>query len=84
MKTKEFFLKTTGVLIALIMKEIASDNPFYANHKTSQHPGGISSIKKAFFLLLLKSSDALPLFREAEFASISQWRLEDSVASQGL
>lgn len=63
------------------MKEIASDNPCYANHKTSQHSGGISSIKRALLLPVLRTSDVLPLFRETELAFISQWRLEDSVAS---
>ena len=80
-KTKELVLKTRGARIALIMKEIASDDPCYASPKTSQHPGGISSIKKALLLRVLRTSGAPPLFREAELASISQWRLKDSVAS---
>lgn len=63
------------------MKEIASDNLCYVNHKTSQHPEGISSIKKTLLPPVLRTSDALLLFREAESASVSQWRLEESIAS---
>lgn len=58
-----------------------SDNHCYASDKTSQHPEGMSSIKYSPQKKVLRCRDTLPLSREAGLASISQWRLEDSIAS---
>lgn len=83
MKTKELVLQTAGPQITLNVKEIVSDNPCYTNHNPSKHSRDMSDIKKKTqkSLLFLRTSDGLPLFRQAELAYMSQQSLEDCVAS---
>lgn len=76
---KKKVLKITEVWIALFIKEIVPDNPFYANHRTSQHPGGIFCIKKNS-----TNKPSFSLFSTLVQRSwIAQWKLQNSGASWG-